>query len=52
MLLERRARDLAAAGDLPLAALDRGLALWDDPAVGLDDAGEPGPALRAALALG
>ena len=32
MLLERRARDLAAACDVPLAALDRGLALWDDPA--------------------
>ena len=31
MLLERRARDLAAAAEVPLAALDRGLALWGDP---------------------
>ena len=34
MLLERRARDLAAACDVPLAALDRALALWGDPARG------------------
>jgi hypothetical protein len=51
MLLERRARDLAAACELPLAALDRGLALWDDPAAELDDAPEPTAALRSALAL-
>ena len=31
MLLERRARDLAAACAVPLAALDRALALWGDP---------------------
>ena len=28
-LLERRAADLAAAAELPIAALDRGLAVWD-----------------------
>ena len=31
MLLERRARDLAEAADLPIAALDRGLAVWGTP---------------------
>ena len=50
MLLERRARDLAAACELPLAALDRGLALWDDPAADVPDE-EPTAALRSALAL-
>ena len=50
MLLERRARDLAAACELPLAALDRGLALWDDPAADIPDE-EPAAALRSALAL-
>ena len=32
MLLERRARDLADAAGLPIAALDRGLAVWGTPA--------------------
>src|SRR3954463_6068136 len=31
LLLERRARDLADAAGLPLAALDRGLAVWGTP---------------------
>jgi hypothetical protein len=52
MLLERRARDLASACDLPLAALDRGLAMWDDPGADVEVDGELPPALRRALALG
>jgi hypothetical protein len=51
MLLERRARDLAAACELPLAALDRGFALWDDTGAEVDWAGEPSTATRTALAL-
>ena len=51
MLLERRARDLAAAAELPLAALDRGFALWGDPAAEIDPAEELPAALRSALAL-
>ncbi|HKH19237.1 MAG TPA: hypothetical protein VKA57_17055 [Solirubrobacteraceae bacterium] len=51
MLLERRSRELAAACDLPLAALDRGFALWDDPGAEVALADEPPAALRSALAL-
>jgi hypothetical protein len=51
MLLERRARELAAACELPLASLDRGLALWDDPAMEIEPAEELHPAMRSALAL-
>ena len=51
MLLERRARELAAACDVPLAAHDRGLALWDDPGAGLEEQGEPSAAMRSALGL-
>ena len=51
MLLERRARELAAACELPLAALDRGFALWDDPGAEVELADEPPAALRSALAL-
>ena len=51
LLLDRRARELAAACGLPLAALDRGLALWGAPGAGVDPAGEPPAAVRAALAL-
>ena len=51
MLLERRARDLARACELPLAALDRGLALWDDPGAEVESPVEPTAALRSALAL-
>jgi hypothetical protein len=51
MLLERRARDLAAACEVPLAALDRALALWGDPAAEIDQAEELPPAMRSALAL-
>src|SRR5215218_3161539 len=48
MLLERRARDLAAACELPLAALDRGLALWDDPGA---DALRPRAAVTGATSV-
>lgn len=50
MLLERRARELAQACGIPLAALDRGLAIWETPAApGGEDAPET---IRAALRLG
>lgn len=49
LLLERRAAALATAAGLPLAALDRGLAAWNGPG---EVAGEPSPALLAALGLG
>jgi hypothetical protein len=51
MLLERRARELAAAAELPLAALDRGLAVWGTPGAHVDLAEEPPAAVRAALGL-
>jgi hypothetical protein len=51
MLLERRARDLASACDVPLAALDRGLALWGDPGADIDAADELPAAMRSALTL-
>jgi hypothetical protein len=51
MLLERRARDLAAACDVPLAALDRAFALWGDPGAEIEPADELPAAMRSALAL-
>ena len=51
LLLERRARELAEACDVPLAALDRGLAVWNTPAAPVDLAAEPPAAIRAALNL-
>jgi len=51
MLLERRARDLAAACDVPLAALDRAFALWGDTGAGIEAAEELPAAMRSALAL-
>jgi hypothetical protein len=45
LLLERRAADLAAAGDVPLAALDLALWNWNRPA-------RPGAAERERAALG
>jgi hypothetical protein len=51
MLLERRARELAAACELPLAALDRGLAVWGTPSAEVEPVGEPPAAIRSALAL-
>jgi hypothetical protein len=49
MLLERRARDLAAACDVPLAALDRGFAVFGTP--GADPGTVAVDAVRAALKL-
>jgi hypothetical protein len=51
MLLERRARDLAAACEVPLAALDRAFALWGDPGAEIETADELPSAMRSALAL-
>jgi hypothetical protein len=51
MLLERRARDLAAAVDVPLAALDRAFGLWGDPATEIEPVEELPAAMRSALAL-
>jgi len=51
LLLERRARDLAAACDVPIAALDRGLAAWNMPGADLEGTAEAPAALRAALGL-
>jgi hypothetical protein len=50
-LLERRAADLAAAAELPIAALDRGLALWGDPGAQLDLTMATPAAVRGALSL-
>jgi ribosomal protein L34E len=49
MLLERRARELAAACDVPLAALDRGFAVFGTP--GADPGTVAVDAVRAALKL-
>ena len=51
MLLERRARDLAEASDLPIAALDRGLAVWGTPGEHVDLTAEPAPGVAAALGI-
>jgi hypothetical protein len=51
LLLERRARELAEACDVPLAALDRALAVWGTPGQHADLAVEPPPAIRAGLSL-
>lgn len=51
LLLERRARELAEACELPLAALDRGLATWGTPGEAVDLAAELPAAVRAALDL-
>jgi hypothetical protein len=51
MLLERRARDLAAACQVPLAALDRAFVLWGDPGAEIEPADELPAAMRSALAL-
>jgi hypothetical protein len=51
LLLERRARDLARACGLEIAALDRGLAVWGTPGRALDLAAEPPAAIAAALGL-
>jgi hypothetical protein len=51
LLLERRARELAEACDVPIAALDRALAIWNTPGAPVDLAAEPPAAIRAALQL-
>jgi len=51
MLLERRARDLARASELPLAGLDRAFALWGDAGAEIEPAEDLPAALRSALAL-
>jgi hypothetical protein len=50
-LLERRAADLAGAAELPIAALDRGLALWGNPGAQLDLTMATPAAVRGALSL-
>jgi hypothetical protein len=49
LLLERRARELADAAGLPIAALDRGLAVWGTPGDPLE--GEPDEGVAVALDL-
>jgi hypothetical protein len=51
LLLERRARDLADACELPLAALDRGLAIWGTAGGDAAAAVEAPAPIRAALKL-
>jgi hypothetical protein len=51
LLLERRARELADAAELPIAALDRGLADWGTPGEHVDLTAEPAPGVAAALGL-
>ncbi|MGH2947686.1 MAG: hypothetical protein ACRDPC_15785, partial [Solirubrobacteraceae bacterium] len=51
LLLERRARDLAGACEVPLAALDRGLAIWGTPGDHADLAADAPAPIRAALSL-
>ena len=51
MLLERRAKDLAEASALPIAALDRGLAVWGTPGEHVDLTAEPASGIAAALGL-
>jgi hypothetical protein len=51
LLLERRARDLAGACGVPLAALDRGLADWGTPGVHVDLTAELPASIRAGLSL-
>lgn len=51
LLLERRARDLAEAAEVPLGALDRALAMWGTPGDHADLAAEAPAPIRAALSL-
>ena len=51
MLLERRARALADASDLPISAFDRGLAVWGTPGEHVDLTAEPHPGIAAALGI-
>jgi hypothetical protein len=51
LLLERRAKELADAAALPVAALDRGLAVWGTPGEHVDLAGEVDSGVAAALGI-
>jgi hypothetical protein len=51
MLLDRRARELAEACELPLAALDRALAEWGTSGAPVDRTADVPGAVRAALGL-
>jgi len=51
LLLERRARELADAAEVPLAALDRAFAVWGTPGDHADLAAEAPAPIRAALSL-
>lgn len=51
MLLERRARDLVSACDVPIAALDRALVLWAAPATPVPSVDEVPAPIRRALRL-
>ena len=51
LLLERRARELAEAARVPLAALDHALAVWGTPGDHADLAAEAPAPIRAALSL-
>jgi len=52
LLLERRAADLAEACEVPLAALDRALAVWGTPGDAVDLTSALPPAIGRALTLG
>ena len=51
LLLERRARELAEACEVPLAALDRGLAVWGTPGEHAELSADVPAPIRAALGL-
>ena len=51
LLLERRARELAEAAEVPLGALDRAFAIWGAPGDHAELAAEAPAPIRAALAL-
>jgi hypothetical protein len=51
LLLDRRARDLAEATGVPLAALDRALAVWGTPGEHAELAAEAPAPIRAGLSL-
>ena len=52
MLLERRAKEFAQAADLPIAALDHGLAVWSTPGEHVDLTEDPSPGVASALRIG
>jgi hypothetical protein len=52
MLLERRAKDLVDASEMPIGAFDKGLAWWGTPTEPVDMTVEPNPGIAAALGIG